>query len=81
MHVVAPLRYLLELLLLGTALLRAHFALDILHHFDVGLQVFGDSLGEDEVEHELVSLSLQHGDCVGCGGSGGGGDRHGGGGV
>lgn len=57
--------HLLELLLLGPALLGPHFALDVLHHFDVGLQVFGDSLGEDEVEHEVVSLRLQHGDCIG----------------
>lgn len=60
-------RYLLELLLLGAALLRPHFALDVLHHFDVGLQVFSDSLGEDEVEHEVVSLRLQCGDCRGWG--------------
>lgn len=68
MHVATRLRYLLELLLLGAALLRPHFALDVLHHFDVGLEVFSDSLGEDEVEHQVVSLRLQHGDCIGQGG-------------
>lgn len=77
MHVVAHVRYLLELLLLGAALLRPDFALDVLHHFDVGLQVFSDSLGEDEVEHEVVSLCLQHGDCIGWSGVGwGGSGRH-----
>lgn len=67
MHVAVAARspHLLELLLLGPALLGPHFALDVLHHFDVGLQVFGDSLGEDEVEHEVVSLRLQRGDCIG----------------
>lgn len=55
------LRYLLELLLLSAALLCPHFALDVLHHFGFSLEVFGDSLGEDELEHEVVSVRLQHG--------------------
>ena len=50
--------HLLELLLFGLVLLSSCFASGVLQGFDIGAQIFTDSLCEDQMLHEVVYLRL-----------------------